>query len=62
MVLLNPQKLSHTLSRYGSKHDLPNEFKPMIGALAANVGEVIASEPMSNEFLGIFSELGSGVM
>jgi hypothetical protein len=43
-------------------HDLPDDFKPMIGALATKVGEVIASEPISNDFLGIFSELGSGVM
>jgi hypothetical protein len=35
-------------------HDLPDGFKPMLGALAAKVGEVIASEPMSTDFSGNF--------
>jgi hypothetical protein len=35
-------------------HDLPDGFKPMIGALAAKVGEVVVQEPVSGDYAGNF--------
>jgi hypothetical protein len=35
-------------------HDLPDGFKPMLGALASKVGEVLTTEPFPNEFSGNF--------
>jgi hypothetical protein len=35
-------------------HDLPDGFKPMLGSLAAKVGEVVVSEPVSGDFPGNF--------